>query len=63
MKKLFKAFVCLILTPFAPIEWICWFSKEFNWNIHDYHVNRGGDGVPFHFCKHKCWNCGMEFDI
>jgi hypothetical protein len=59
--KIIKFFIC-IFWPFPPIDWICWFSKYF-WDIHDYYRHRGGDGVPMHFVKYKCWNCNKEFTI
>jgi hypothetical protein len=30
---------------------------------HDYHFANGGDGVPQHFCKYRCWKCGRRFSI
>lgn len=41
---------------------ICWFSKRF-FDVHDYPVSKGGDGIPSHFYKYQCWECGAKFDI
>jgi hypothetical protein len=59
-----KFFVVLFITPFIDIHisLICWFSNNF-WDIHDYPVQRGGDGFPSHFFQYQCWHCGKEFGI
>ena len=44
------------------IKFICWFSKRF-WDVHDYPVNKGGDGAPNHFHEYECHNCGKKFTI
>jgi len=41
---------------------ICWFSANF-YDIHDYHKNKGGDGIPTHFYKYNCHSCKKEFRI
>lgn len=46
----------------ARMNFTCWFSRHF-WDIHDYPVRKGGDGIPSHFYTYKCWNCGKEFGI
>jgi len=40
----------------------CEFSRRF-FDVHDYKVNKGGDGIPCHFSGYKCSNCGKEFFI
>jgi hypothetical protein len=47
---------------FASIDDCCWFSEKY-WDIHDYRVNRGGDGHPSHFHEYTCHNCGKKFII
>jgi hypothetical protein len=42
------------------IRLICWFSRRF-FDIHDYFVHSGGDGVPTHWHVYRCWNCRREF--
>ena len=44
------------------IGFVCWFSRKF-WDIHDYRVEWGGCGHPYHFYTYKCWHCGKEFGI
>lgn len=44
------------------MKFICWFSKHF-WDIHDYKLNKGGDGIPRHFYTYTCHFCGKEFTI
>lgn len=41
---------------------ICWFSEEF-FDVHDYKVEKGGDGTPSHFYKYTCPNCAKKFGI
>jgi len=43
-------------------RFICWWSKHF-FDIHDYHVGKGGDGFPSHFYEYKCNRCGKTFTI
>lgn len=43
-------------------KFVCWFSKYF-WDIHDYHVWKGGDGNPSHFYTYTCTRCNKEFTI
>jgi hypothetical protein len=38
----------------------CWFSKWF-WDIHDYPVNKGGNGSPLVDTTHTCPRCGKVF--
>ncbi|MFA5166690.1 MAG: hypothetical protein WC449_05395 [Candidatus Paceibacterota bacterium] len=33
------------------------------WDVHDYHVEKGGDGIPTHFHYYECPNCGNTFII
>ena len=33
------------------------------WDVHDYPVDKGGDGDPTHFYFYKCPKCGKEFEI
>ncbi len=40
----------------------CEISKKL-WNVHDYHKNKGGDGIPAHLCDYTCPKCGKEFTI
>lgn len=44
------------------IKFICWFSQRF-FDIHDYPARKGGDGIPTHWHKYRCWNCKKEFTI
>lgn len=55
--------VCIgaILVDTAPIRLRCWFSKF--WDLHDYPLSKGGDGIPTHFFTYVCWNCGKRFRI
>lgn len=59
-----KFLYILFITPFinVHISLICWFSVNF-WDIHDYPVERGGNGVPCHFFKYECWHCRKKFGI
>lgn len=41
---------------------ICWFSEKF-YDVHDYHVHKGGDSYPTHFIKYTCHKCGKDFGI
>lgn len=60
--KIFLFIKCLF--GYGKIEEgsICWFSRNF-FDIHDYQINAGGDGMPSHFHKYKCHKCGKEFTI
>jgi len=40
----------------------CWFSKHF-WDVHDYKMNKGGDGTPSHFYVYACSKCKANFTI
>lgn len=33
------------------------------WDVHDYPVNRGGDGTPSHFHTYQCPRCKEYFSI
>ena len=41
---------------------VCWFSNKF-WDVHDYHLSKGGDGTPSHFHEYTCPNCKKKFGI
>lgn len=41
---------------------ICWFSRKF-YDVHDYPLDKGGNGHPWHFYKYECPNCGAKFGI
>lgn len=45
----------------SDIKEICKNSNKKD--FHDYPKNKGGDGIPSHFYKYKCWNCGKVFEI
>jgi hypothetical protein len=40
----------------------CWFSAHF-WDVHDYHIDKGGNGTPIHFYNYKCPVCDKKFVI
>ena len=44
------------------LKFVCWWSGRF-FDIHDYHLDCGGDGIPTHWYTYKCWNCGKRFGI
>lgn len=50
------------LRKYIKLKNVCWFSKSF-WNVHDYPIEFGGDGIPSHFYIYKCSNCKKEFGI
>jgi hypothetical protein len=56
------------IVDFLILEWdiyngiTCWFSAHF-WDVHDYHVRKGGDGNPMHHYNYTCPSCGKEFVI
>jgi len=33
------------------------------YGCHDYHIHRGGDGMPSHFYVYTCPRCGENFTI
>lgn len=41
---------------------LCEFSKRF-FDIHDYPLSKGGDGVSNHFKTYECPYCKKEFTI
>ena len=41
---------------------VCDFSAHYR-DVHDYPVNKGGDGIPCHFYTYKCWRCGKRFTL
>jgi len=41
---------------------VCWFSANY-WDVHDYHISKGGDGIPSHFFEFICPNCNKKFSI
>lgn len=43
-------------------NFVCWFSHKF-FDIHDYKIGFGGDGIPSHFYEYTCSNCGEKFYI
>ena len=56
-------FVQYIFRP-RRIPWVCSFSARHpGYDIHDYHVSAGGDGIPDHFREYTCWNCQKRFGI
>lgn len=60
--KIFWFIKCLFGFGSVEDESICWFSKNF-WNIHDYHVSKGGTGSPYHFYDYNCSKCNSKFTI
>lgn len=44
------------------LQFVCWFSRKF-FDIHDYPVSMGGDGLPSHFHTYQCHRCKKEFTI
>jgi len=40
----------------------CEISRLF-WDVHDYKITKGGDGVPRHFYIYVCPQCGKTFGI
>lgn len=70
--KINSIFIVMFILPIASIyipfrkyidvKHICWFSFHF-WDVHDYPIEFGGDGVPTHFHDYKCYNCGKKFTI
>lgn len=44
------------------LRFVCWFSRRF-FDIHDWPIEMGGDGVPCHHHTYRCPNCGKEFGI
>lgn len=62
MKKLWWCIKCIIGFGTVTDDSICWFSKKF-FNIHDYHLHRGGDGVPTPFYEYKCSKCKQKYNI
>jgi hypothetical protein len=41
---------------------VCEFSRRF-FDVHDYHVIKGGDGFPSHFHEYTCSACHKKFFI
>ena len=37
--------------------------SETHWDVHDYSVNKGGDGVPSHDYNYTCHRCRKKFTI
>lgn len=62
MKKIFNFVKCLLGFGSIKDDSICWFSNKF-FDIHDYPINKGGDGTPSHFYVYKCSKCGKSFII
>jgi hypothetical protein len=62
IKTVIKFVLCALFSYFVPISWICWFSSKY-WDVHDFYIHTGGDGIPFHFHTCRCWNCNKEFTI
>lgn len=42
---------------------ICEFYKKTGIDLHDYPIDKGGDGSPFHSYVQKCHKCGKLFTI
>lgn len=61
-KKIWWFLKCL--TGFGTVDdgSICWFSKKF-WDVHDYHISKGGTGHPAHFHMYRCSKCHKDFQI
>jgi alpha-glucosidase (family GH31 glycosyl hydrolase) len=47
---------------FCRMKFRCWWSKYF-WDVHDYHIGKGGDGIPTHFHEYTCQFCNKKFRI
>lgn len=41
---------------------LCEFSKRY-FDIHDYPLSKGGDGIPDHFIIYTCPYCKKDFKI
>ena len=41
---------------------LCKFSERY-FDVHDYHVSKGGDGIPSHFHTYRCSKCKKDFII
>lgn len=43
---------------------VCRVSRNYTaFDMHDYHIPKGGDGIPTHFHQYECWVCGKHFYI
>lgn len=51
-----------IFNPWIRVPDVCVFSALW-WDIHDYPVSKGGDGMPSHFYQYTCWKCHHLFTI
>ena len=62
LKHIWWSIKCFV--GFGSIEdgSICWFSKRF-FDVHDYHIHKGGDGYPVHFYEYKCPVCDKLFYV
>ena len=46
------------------MPFVCKFSaRNPEHDIHDYHIQAGGDGYPSHMYEYTCHNCGKKFGI
>ena len=59
---IFKYLKCIFGFGTVYDDSICKFSEKF-YDIHDYRVDKGGDGLICHFKYFKCWKCGKYFTI
>lgn len=41
---------------------VCEFSRKY-FDVHDYPIDKGGDGIPSHFHVYTCQHCGKSFSI
>lgn len=62
MIKLIWFIKCILGQGKVTDNSLCWFSNKF-FDIHDYFINKGGDGNPSHFHIYRCSNCKKEFVI
>ena len=62
IKTIIKFLICLFFPSLVPLKLICWFSSRY-YDIHDYHITKGGDGIPSHFYTYTCHYCKKEFTI
>ena len=46
----------------GTLDDVCWFSEHF-WDVHDYPIEKGGDGSACQFHKDKRHSGGKEFGI
>lgn len=66
MTKYIKTSIMILifpfLDPFISLNTRCNWSKKY-FDMHDYKVHKGGDGIPKHFHIYECYNCGKRYII